>query len=82
MIKLDVKKHPIYGADISNGQIEVFQETQEALDFFTQRTELGTSEGKIELRPRIELDEPIPTFLINERNTEDNNSQPIMSIEI
>ncbi|MEE2924216.1 MAG: hypothetical protein VX619_05490 [bacterium] len=81
-MKLDVKKYPIYGANLNNGQIEIFQEAQEALDFFTQRTELDTSPGKIQLRPRLELDKPIPTFLINDRNNDDNCIQPIMSIEI
>ena len=81
-MKLDVKKYPIYGANLNNGQIEIFQEAQEALDFFTQRTELDTSRGKIQLRPRLELDKPIPTFLINDKNNEDNCIQPIMSIEI
>ena len=81
-MKLDVKKYPIYGANLDNGQIEIFQEAQEALDFFTQRTELDTSRDKIQLRPRLELDKPIPTFLINDKNNEDNCIQPIMSIEI
>ena len=81
-MKLDVKKYPIYGANLNNGQIEIFQEAQEALDFFTQRTELDTSRDKIQLRPRLELDTPIPTFLINDKNNEDNCIQPIMSIEI
>ena len=81
-MKLDVKKYPIYGANLNNGQIEIFQEAQEALDFFTQRTELDTSRDKIQLRPRLELDKPIPTFLINDKNNEDNCIQPIMSIEI
>ena len=83
MIKLDVKKYPIYGATIDSGQIEVFQETQEALDFFTQGSELESCQSKIQLRPtRAEREKPIPTFLINERNTEESNAQPIMSIEI
>ena len=82
MIKLDVKKYPIYGADINSGNIEIFQETQEALDFFTQTTDIDDSRGKIQLRSRIELDKPIPTFLINDRNAEDNIIQPIMNIDI
>ena len=39
-MKLHVKKYPIYGADLNSGQIKIFQETQEALDFFY--TEKGT----------------------------------------
>ena len=81
-MKLDVKKYPIYGANLNNGQIEVFQEAQEALNFFTQRTELDDTRGKIQLRSRIELNKPIPSFLLNEGNSDDNHSQPIMSIEI
>ena len=82
MIKLDVKKYPIYGADINSGNIEIFQETQEALDFFTQDSDLNNSRGEIQIRSRIELDKPIPNFLINDRNNEDNSIQPIMSVDI
>ena len=81
-MKLDVKKYPIYGADLNNGQIKIFQETQEALDFFTQKKELDIPHGKIQLRPKFEVQRPIPSFLIADGNNEENCSQPIMSIEI
>jgi len=81
-MKLDVKKYPIYGANLNNGQIEVFQEAQEAIDFFTQRTEFDSSyPDKIKLQPSL-VDNTIPTFFINDRNVDENCNQPVMNVEI
>ena len=79
MIKMDVKKYPIYGADINSGKIEIFHTSEDAVAFLTKSTD--NERGEIRLQqPNSEA--LIPYYLISSTSSEEVKSDLIVSCKI
>lgn len=81
MINLQVEKYPIYGADINDGRIEVFQTTEEAIAFLAKTESLVSERDKICLDSKAKLDKPMPYYLLA-GTSDECKSELIMNCEI